>query len=432
MEFKAKLFKTAKTLYSKYTSLFYFVLFYAFLLNYHTIVTAYSIGEWSVDSATYTHHLVDYSFGFCTKFLPGAIYHLFFKEVYHDQLNVYLRILVLIFFAALSFFMAKAMTLQKTGADRKTLLVILAFYLTGPCTFAIFTQQLGMLDLYWMLFGALFFFAVRNRFLKYFIPVLFVLTLLVHFSSLVSYIVLFVLILAYESLSNEHKGAYKAVLAVSATVTILLFLYFLLYESTNLKYDMNGFNAEISRRDNENYNYFIYFDYALYNFFDSGSGVNKYVEKDITAFFPTLGPKLSAPLAKVIATVLSHIQFNMTIYTSEQIIIIAACLVTLAPILVLFAMFWAHMIKGESLPKKLLYTAALLQFYITYAIGLVTSVDSGRWCTHAFLVQFTFVIYVVLKENQISWFKTKLSKLKPWQIVLYLSVYGIVQVPAYC
>ena len=436
MDKKAWLIKKAESFYSKHTFLLYFVFFYAFIFFYHTLVAGGAVRDWTVDSATYTHHLVDYSFGFCTKFLPGAIYHIFFKEVYSAQLNVYLRILVLIFFAALAFFMAKALTLQKSRKEKKTVLILSMFYLTGPCTFAIFTQQLGMLDLYWMLFGALFFFAVRNKFLKYLVPVMFVLTLLVHFSSLVSYLFLFVLILLYESLSDRDtktKTGYGLILVVSVFIVAALFMYFLLYENANLKYDMASFNNEITARNKEGNYYYVYFEYALYKFFDNGTGTNLYVPQSIEHFLPHFGPKLPVPLAAAIAAALSQAAFNLTLYATTQYVIIAAELITLLPLLILFAAFWLHMMKTSKGVKKLLYLIALAQFYITFAAGILSSVDVGRWCCHAFIVQFTFALYVAVKEKGArEWFEKQLSKFRIWQIMLYMTVYALIQVPAYC
>ena len=435
MDKGAKLYELAKRIYTKYTSVLYFIFFYALIFSYHVLIAGGPIGDWTVDTATYTHHLVAYSFGFCTKFLPGAIYHVFFKEVYAQQLNIYLRVLTLLFFAALAFFMARVMTLKKDKTEKKTLLVLLLFYLTGPCTFAIFTQQAGMLDFYWLLFGALFFFAVNNKYLKYLTPLVFVLAMLINFSSLVTYVALFALVLLYEALSNENAKArtgYGIIFVISVCVVAALFMYFLLYENANLKYDMQGFNAEISRRDKENYNYFVYFDYALYKYFDGGSGVNKYVIKDITAFLPSLGEKLPPTVAKPIASVLSLFAFTRTIYIGYLYYIIAFELIALAPLLVLFAAFWIHLIKKNKGLKRLVFIIALLQFYVTFIAGTLSSVDVGRWCTHAFLVQFTFVIYVAVKEKGApEWFKKQFSKFREWQIVLYLMIYIFVQVPAY-
>ena len=210
---RMKIAKKNFSLTPKHIFLFYFAFFYSYILIYHNFFVK-RISEWGVEITTYTHHLVDYSFGFCTKFFAGALYHLFFKEVEVNQLNIYLKTIVFLFFAFLSYMLARAIMLRKDRGDRKTLLIIFIFYLSGPCTFAIFTYQLGMLDLYWLLFGGIFFFIVNKKYLKYIVPLTFAGTLLVHFSSMAAYIILFALVLLYEAAANESKKLRKEYLFV--------------------------------------------------------------------------------------------------------------------------------------------------------------------------------------------------------------------------
>lgn len=424
----------------KFTALFYFALFYSFILTYHNLFIS-RISEWSADVSTYTHHLVDYSFGFCTKLLPGAIYHLFFDNVVPEQLNSYLRIIVLVFFAALSFILARAISL-KERKDRKTLLLLFAFYLTGPCTFAIYTEQLGMLDLYWMLFGAAFFFVVDKKYLKFIIPVLYFGTLLVHFSSIVSYIVLYSLILLYEAVTNEDKSErkrYSIVFIISVITVGAAFLYFLINEKSNLVYDMNGFNAEIAKRHYrggfENKPYTVYFDYAFYNSFDAdGDGLNDFRFYPIEHFLPNLGGKLPAGLGSALSKVLSQISFNLSLYKihADVFFVLAVGVLFMLPLNVFFFIFFGHMVKKSRGIKRLIFLLAILQYFVTITAGVMSSVDLGRWLSHTCLVQFTFALYVILREKeQLEWCKNKISKIPLFAIIVYLAIYMQVIIPAY-
>ena len=220
--------------YFKHTTLFYFTFFFAFIVIYNHLFIA-PISEWRVDASTYSHHLVDYSMGFCTKLLPGAIYHLFFKEVYENQLNLYLIILMLIFFAVLSLSVASVVAAQKTKNERSAMTILAMFFLSGPSTFAIHTEQFGMLDTYWLYFGAVFFLIIRNKYLKYLIPLVFIASLLIHFSSALCALIAFALVLLYESCFAEKKGeriGYVIIFVLSAGVTAFLFSYFLIYEKS--------------------------------------------------------------------------------------------------------------------------------------------------------------------------------------------------------
>lgn len=426
---------------SKFITLFYFVFFYAFILLYLRLVSTTST-SWAVNEATYTHHLVDYSFGFCTKFLAGAIYHIFFKEVIPEQLNVYLTVLTLLFFAALSFLLARAMGLKEKSGDRKALLLIFVIYLTGPCTFSMYVRQFGMLDFYWLLFAAVFFFVVDKKYLKFIAPLIYAATLLVHFSSIVVFILLYSLVLLYEASSNESKGErvkYYIVLAVSILVAAGLFLYFLLNEKSNLVYGLADFDKEILKRNRfgeaKAGAYYIYFRYALYDFFDrNGDGVNDFAYYPLEHFSPALAKLLPSGLGAVIAKVLSQLTFNRAISQDADLVLFGNMLGSLfvLPVLVFIYAFFIHMLKKSRGVKRLVFLLAMLQFPITLGVGMLSSVDFGRWVSHAFLMAFTLMVYVIIREKeQLEWVKLKIKRISVWAILLYLPIYMCAQIVAY-
>ena len=425
---------------SKFITLFYFAFFYAFILIYLRLVTTTST-SWAVNEATYTHHLVDYSFGFCTKFLAGAIYHIFFKEVIVEQLNAYLTVLTLILFAAISFLLARAISAKEKG-ERKVLLLLFAFYLTGPCTFSMYVRQFGMLDFYWLIFAAVFFFIVDAKYLKFVAPLIYALTLLVHFSSIAVFIILYSLVLLYEASSNANKSErvkYYIVFFASIAVAAGLFLYFLSNEKANLVYDLNAFDKEILRRnkyyETQDGAYYIYFRYALYDFFDrNGDGVNDFAYYPLEYFSPALAKVLPGGLGAALAKVLSQLSFNKTISQDADLVLYGNMFGALfaLPVLVFCYMFFVHMVKTSRGVKRLVFLLSMLQFPVTFGIGVLSSVDYGRWVSHAFMMAFTFTLYVIIREKeQLEWAKMRLKRLPYWIYILYFPIYMTSQIVAY-
>lgn len=435
MNRKALVNRIDRFLDSKYAFLFYAFFFFVFVILYNNWFID-PINKWVVDPATYTQHLVDYSFGFCTKFLPGAIYHLFFKEVYEDQLNAYLTVLILIFFAALSIFLARAVTLQKSGKEKLILLVFIMFYLSGPSTFAIYIEEFGMMDTYWIFFAVLFFAFIRNEYLKFLTPVFVALTLLVHFSSVATYVILFALILLYEACKSEKKKnriGYGVIFGFTFVMTAVMFIYFLTTENSNLSYDMNGFNEHLLQRDKSGYNFTTYFNYAFYNDYSNSDVNNPYIWVNPEQLIPVIEGKLSPKISFLFGRVITQFIFNLKLFgiSPELIMKLFIAVGTCAPLTVLFFLYWRHKFKEDRGLVKLVYFLAPIQTFVTILAGVLCSADMGRWAGHAFLVQFTLALYIVLREQDLLWFKEKLRSFGYRHILIYYSIYILVYIPAY-
>ncbi len=435
MNKKALVEKYDKLLNSKYAFWYYALFFFIFVILYNSWFVE-PMAEWRVDPATYTQHLVDYSFGFCTKFLPGAIYHLFFKEVYENQLNVYLTVLILVFFAVLSVFLARAITMLKTPKEKLILFILIIFYLSGPSTFAIYTEEFGMLDFYWILFALLFFAFIRNDYLKFLIPIVFALTLLVHFSSVATYVLLFALILLFEACKSEKKKnrtGYGVLFVFSVILTAVMFVYFLTTENSNLVYDMNTFNKQLALRDNSHYNFTVYFNYAFYNDYTNSEVNNPYIWVNPEELIPAIEGKLSPKVSLLFGRVITQFIFNLKLFGifPELIMKLFIAVCTCAPLYVMFVMYWWHKFREDKGLVRLVYFLAPFQVFVTVLAGVLCSADMGRWAGHAFLVQFTLVLYVVLREHDLMWFKDRFRNFTYGFLMIYYAIYVLVYIPAY-
>ena len=410
----------------KYTAFFFaFVSLYNFL-----IVCRCSL--WQVDTITYTYHLPDFSFGFVTKVLPGAIYHLFFKEVEPLQLNIYLNCLMLVFFAFVAFALAKLVTSRSSKGSRRTLTVLSIFYLSGPCTFAIFTRELGMLDFYWLLFSVIFLLLVSNKYLKFAVPLIFVLSLLVHFSFVFCYFIFYILILLYRITKAEKKAeriSLTVVMVLGIAAVIALALYLIAGEHNNLVYSIDEFHKALDARNKFTKDtYYIYYDYAFYKQYEIPTGSFAEVMKQ-----PLVGgDSFFASLINPIYYQLKIIYLSY-LYLPERLLNLIGLLALLAPVCFILFRFWAQKIKvSDNRFQKALYVLMILQFPFTACFGLLFSPDVSRLLTHAFLIQFTLFLYHLYGEDAdfaITLQKHRVPKLIA--LAVYYAVYALTYINPY-
>ena len=80
---------------------YYSLFFFLFILIYSFVVSG-GMRPWSSIGLTQSFHAVDYSMGFCARFLPGAVYQFIFGAVNETTLNLYLSVLMIVFFFVLS------------------------------------------------------------------------------------------------------------------------------------------------------------------------------------------------------------------------------------------------------------------------------------------------------------------------------------------
>ena len=416
------------------------IAFLKYTLVFFVFVTAYNFlivnrcSLWQADYMTYSYHLVDFSFGFGSRLLPGAIYHLFFKEVLPAQLNIYLTVLMLLLFLAVSALLAKVILAQPDKSSANSLFVLSLFLLAGPCTFAIFTKLLGIIDVYLVFFSVLGLVCFSNKYLKYLLPLLFIGMILVHTAALISYILFFALIIFYEIVKSDKAGrrGYIILAAISFVAVVGLVLLLAKYERASLRYTMEEFDRELERRNHfDNVPYTVYYNYYFYDTFEIRNysfeqARNTYLLPPDTSFLP-------AGITALIKKFYSIIVLEQNIYKAYpqfylQFVLILALL---APLLFLFYRYWGKKAKQARGALKIFYIAAMLQFPLSM-LGCFFSADISRFYTHAFLVQSALFLYVLYKEKD-SFdirFESK-AFVRNILIILYFAVYAFTYVDPY-
>ncbi len=364
--------------------------FFSFLVLYHVAVVN-QCKPWKMDDFGYAFHCVDFSLGFATKILPGAVFQALFGS--HASLKtatIYETVLIVLFFVGLSVLLEKLL-LRVPEKDRSIAFFLLLFYVSGACTFSGFTKHLGALDVYWLFLSLFFFFFTENKLLRFLIPVLTFTAVFIHYSAGLNSVILFAVVLLYRcslSQNRSEKRIWFLIFAVSVLIAGGAILFFVLNESRFLR-SIEEFHEMLLRRGCK---YFTYYDYAFYNRFDNESIVPLSVQNE------------SGMILRIIYTVFYRIAFNFNFIKdagADAILIFISALLLLAPILFVIFRFHVFRFRQETDKLKRFCTFLMIvQFPFTLISGILFSADINRWMTHAFLILFTCLLAVLYHEEE--------------------------------
>lgn len=396
--------------------------FFAFIVIYNFIVIN-SFAPSQVNIATYTFYLVDYSLGFCTKLLPGAIYNALFSTTDPESMNIYLNCLYHGFLLALSFVLERFVKAFDTK-DIKIAVIIALLFLTGPSTLAFHTRYLGMFDTYWLFFSLGFILFVQNKKLKWVTPVFFALSLLIHLASIVIFIPFFVFILLFEaSRHTENKKEYYIILAVSLSVTVFGAGYFVLFEESNLTLTLEQFHEFMNSRNlSEWEDPSFYFDYSLYKVSHIDDGL--FSEKILL--------EGEGPFVRIINVVWSQIYITYRSYVDAPFSLkfFWVSFASSLPILICNYRYIVYYLKKHKEDKIKKFISICLMVFVPASFLCLSlfSPDAERWFGLTFTVFFIAVMYIMYKseENPAEYFERLKIKGTPFILACYFVVYGII------
>lgn len=386
--------------------------FIVFTYLYQFIIVSKMV-PFSVDEITYAYFSVDYSMGFCTKILPGAIYNKLVGVYSESAMNVFVGILFFLFVVLVSFLLERYIkAIPKSSSKQAVLLVFL--FLTGTFTIQMFVDEYGMLDFFWALFAVVSLLLLKNKYARWIVPVLLFATILVHYSSLVCYvagILLIILFYAVVSKDKKEKASYYSLFSFSLITVVAETLYFLKNDYSNLTMSVEEFDSiMISER------YVKYLDYYNYNFyrivpdyFSEYQSLDNVNTSTLSGFLANLKYQISIPL--------QSIDFERYWF----VLVLA---------LVLFVYLAIHLFlyikKAESVQKKFIATLMILLFFCIFPVGLILSTDLVRWLGHSFIVLFAFVFIVLSNDyNDIYEKNRKLFDNLYWFVLGFFIVYSV-------
>ena len=369
----------------------FFFAFIIIIIVYHVVVVN-RLNVWKLSEFAYSFYCVDYSYGFATKLLPGAMFHFLFG-VHADQNTAafFCIALLLLFFVGLSALLEKFI-LHMSVQFRASAFCLMLLFITGAYTFSIFSKLLGMIDVFWLLFSVLFFLFLDHNILRFFIPVLFFLCMLVHFSSVVFIIIIFSVILLYRisvSVSKREKQIYSLIFALSMTLTVFIFIFFVANETRNIC-SIEEFHQKLR---NHGSTYYKYFDYAFFHLIEGKT------------FIPSYVSDVKPLVLKLINLIYYQMKMNYDLASTKQdygVTIVFGGLLILSPVILVFSsFFYQRMRQKGSGARRFCSFLMLMQFPTVFILGLffATSTDTTRYITYAFLNMFISLIVVLYYER---------------------------------
>lgn len=419
----------------------YAVLFLLILTTYSVcVINRFSLPE--VDKyITYTYHCVDYSMGFCSRFLLGAVYSLFVENPSPESATVFENVLLLLLYAGISFLLARwYVRLPKDQNSAGFRLVL--FCLTGSCAFPAFAKMPGMLEVPWLFFGILFIICLPHCNLRYAVPLFMFGFLLTHIGAMLTCVPLFAILLLYEYTLADTKTEKRIRLIlffISCAVAVISFCYFVMFEKQTLTYDIYEFNEIMEQRGSSG---LYYYDFALYN-----NTNDLQLIESIT--FGTANPETLDPgrfvsdaesSVSLVHEILFQVELRLRYYLAENATMLKVLLgkllvmlTVLSPLLVMFYKFFIFRFKtakGDNV-RRFLWFCCIALFPFTVILSMFISEDSVRWLTYGMLSLFTILFYISYREGSdairpVFTFINSFSEpvLTAYQILYALSVFS--------
>lgn len=421
----------------------YWILFFAVISAYSfCVVNGFSLPR--VDPyVTYTYHCVDYSMGFCSRFLNGGLYNLFVKDPSPASATVFELIVLFSIYAGVTFLLAR-WTAALSDENRMTGLRLVCLLLTGSCAFPVFSGVLGMLEVFWVVFGILFILCLQNRYLRFLSPVLMFCFLLTHIGAMLSVVPLFALLLLYEySLAEDkkEKRIWLILFFVSCTAAVLSFCYFVGFEKRTLTYDIYEFNKILESRGTKGY---YYYDFSLYANNTDYNSFAPFVCDHKTADSMDISMFVAGEEKTGLAAFFSEIKYQTGIRKAYYLIngaevlkkllgrLFIAVIITFPVIAVLFKYVFARFkaAKGDG-TSRFIWFCAIVFLPFTVVCSIPISDDTVRWLAHAILCVFTLLLYTSYREKQsfLAPVRELVGGFSPaavtaYQVVYALSVFG--------
>ncbi|MBE6775764.1 MAG: hypothetical protein E7543_06190 [Ruminococcaceae bacterium] len=384
-------------------------------LSVYGIGSIFILDTWTMPSSTYVFHLVDFSMGFCSRFLPGAIYNFLFDNTSIHAVSVYSFVMYL-FFLALVAFLSQKLINKADKEIKSSLMITLLFFFTGPTIFSMLNFVRGSLDHYWIYFAALSVLFLSNKYCYGLIAVFSLLCVMVNVGAMVTYVPFIVLLMMYKTttISNKkEKNSLWFIIMLTISLCLLLTVYFMIFERSNLVYDLEDFSAILKSRgyvEDKSY----YFSTILYS--------EDYYDETEVAVLNSLNATYPGSIARLLFRIwltLKSLNFEEAFYP----------LLLMFPALVIIFSFISKVFKSnKNKIRKFTLFCMCGMFFITIFSGLFLSTDTCRFLGHSYTILFTCALYISQyeKENTADLYKTISKKVPLCFILIYCLCYCFV------
>lgn len=407
--------KVKEKLYDHRFGLFFF----GFLMLYSFVISG-NMQPWQVTNFSYSFYLVDFSLGFCSKLLPGAICNLLFNNITETKVNIFLTLLIILCFILVAAFLEKFYNAVEEKY-KQTYFILFAFFLTGPATFSIYFELFCWLDLFWILAALIAVLCLCKKELYIFtVPLMFV-AIMSHYGAIICYVPFVAVYMLYKIYITENKKEKKYLVIVWTVLvisSISLAFYMITHELENITLTHEQLIEFLSERGIEDTEYM---EYAFFRrvkdidpqefFGENFSSVLLEIDKNqpaIKVFFDTLSQQIQVTNRLV--------DFG---YVIDKYIIV------LPIVIFLFYIYVREIISSKGdIFKQFVLLCCLGLFVLSAFFGVLLSTDKMRWLSHGLIPLFSMLFYMMYKERAVAErVKTVVEKFPLWFVFIFAMLY---------
>ena len=404
-----------------------FLVIFGSLLLYEVCVVG-RCTPWHVGENALTMYALDYSFGFADKILPGAFYHLFFRDIAPENISLFSSVLLVLFFFALAVFLEKLYRASPKN-NRVLCALVIWFFLTGPATFSVFVKELGVIEVFWFYIAAVFVLLVSRRQLAPLTVILCVAALMVNMAAILVVVPMFCILLLYRlSFETEKSGRvlFFFTFFFCVIVSLPLFVYLVVYSKENMIYSYDEFHAMMTAKGAfpKYPEYFFYPEEMIPDYFPFSPGEEKLSE--FLAAYHTYVE--SAGFSRLINFFIMQRQAVRFVGTSVKLRDLIIELTFLSPLLGLMFFYFISRLKEktENKLRRFVFFCIPALFVLDLLSGILFSIDNGKWISYGTLVFFGSFIYVFYyeKEHVAAYLQSRLRGCPPAIIGGYALIYA--------
>ena len=408
-----------------------FFVILALLLTYEFVVVG-RCAVWRTGVVAYEFHALDFSIGFGSFILPGQIYQWICGAPDAGTLTAYHTVLLLCFFVVLAAF-TERLILCVQPEHRRTVGVLAFLFLTGPLTFSMYVQDLGMPEVYWIYLAALFFLFLSYRPLNPLIAPLCILALMVNYAAIICYVPFFCILLLYKYTTENDRRAKKWLLAsfiLCVCVSIPFYVYIALGTMKNMNYSFEEYNALMRSRGVTE---LTYTDSLFYGHYEEDFPAWFYAKMAASPFY-TEGEVLTR-LQRLVNFAVFRV--NMVAFHLQQRSPLMTLIpwIAVLPVIALIFRFCFRQLRDPEKPKlrRFVFFCMPALFLLGIAVSWMFSFDYFKWICFAFLPLFASFLYVLYRERDtVPQFVRESVKAVPFPMILmYCSVYALCVYSAY-
>ncbi len=341
------------------------------------------------NGVTYSFYCVDFSLGFCTKLLPGAIYNLLIGKYDETAITIYVKALVVIVFILISIIFERILKAAET-AKRKEAFFFVCFAAV-VVYFSFFRAGLAyLLDFHWIIAAVFFIIFLSNKKLYVFIPLALLYAVMTHYVSCICYVAICLLILLYKAyITEEKKEKYFlfGIFGISFAAALAIFAYMLFFELDNVKISYPQFMSLFSKRGVGQVDYyrFSFFRDVVEDIFQ-----DYYSQENIGVI---TNIDMNQPLLKILYQTIVQ-QFEINAYLADHKSQLPQVFVFVPGLVMMLADIISRIRKAPVF-EKLICLVGIGLFVFICVFSLVFSTDTIRWLSNAILTLSIFYFFVM-------------------------------------